>query len=145
MRISKYHLWYLCQRPLQIMLLPILIYAIIISKTEVNFTLLLRIRLKGNFKCTYLWNSLSTWFGRVRLFLPYSQTWRRMTFKKQWHATTNISETHARTYKFRPCIQTAQNLCLIQTQIVLNNSLTKEVPSHWNKWAVTSWFADSFW
>ena len=44
-----------------------IIYTIIISKTEVNFTLLLRyfLLLKGNFKCTYLWNSLSTCFGRV--------------------------------------------------------------------------------
>ena len=49
-RISKYHLWYLCQRSLQIMLLPILIYAIIISKTEVNFTLLLRYPYKRKFQ-----------------------------------------------------------------------------------------------
>ena len=60
-------------------------------------------------------------------------------------ATTKISKTHARTCNFRPCIQTAQNLSLFQTQMVLNNSLTKGVPSHRNKWAVTSWFAGSFW
>ena len=31
-----------------------------------------------------------------------------------------------------------------QTQMVLKNSLTKGVPSHRNKWAMTSWFAGSF-
>ena len=60
-------------------------------------------------------------------------------------ATTKISKTHARTCNFRPCIQTAQNLSLFQTQTVLHNSLTKGVPSHRNKWAMTLWFAGSFW
>ena len=31
-----------------------------------------------------------------------------------------------------------------QTQTALNNSLTKGVPSHRNKWAMTSWFPGSF-
>ena len=43
-----------------------------------------------------------------------------------------------------PVSKTAQKLSLFQTQTVLNNSLTKGVPSHRNKWAMTSWFAGSF-
>ena len=47
-----------------------------------------------------------------------------------WFKTIATTKTHARTCNFRPCIQTAQNLSLFQTQTVLNNSLTKGVPSH---------------
>ena len=70
-RVAVWHL--AINSPTRVEISPI-IYTIIFQTQKLTLPSNCPIRLKGNFKCTYLWNLLSTYFGRVRLFLPYSQT-----------------------------------------------------------------------